>query len=234
MKRNPRRKNTEPSGGKSAATRRHIYETALRLFQKNGFEETTMRQVAKEAGVALGGAYYYFASKDEVVMEFYRDSQADAVAGLEVILKEEKRLGTRIIRMTEERLALFRPYKKLMWVLARNAVLPDHPLSPFGAATAEIRGEAMALFERCIADAKPSAPRLAASLPTLLWLYQMGIIFFWITDTSKDEARTRRLLHTTAQILETLIGYSSLPIFKGTLSKITELVTSLSESGKSA
>ena len=67
MKRNPRRKNTEPSGGKSAATRRHIYETALRLFQKNGFEETTMRQVAKEAGVALGGAYYYFASKDEEV-----------------------------------------------------------------------------------------------------------------------------------------------------------------------
>ncbi len=216
-------------GEKSAETRRHIYKTALGLFRKNGFEETTMRQVAAEAGVALGGAYYYFKSKDEVVMEFYRDSQAEAVAGLEGILKEEKRLGARLIRMTEERLTLFRPYKKLMWVLARNAVLPDHPLSPFGDATASIRGEAVALFERCIADAKPSAPKLAESLPMLLWLYQMGIIFFWITDTSKDEWRTRRLLHTTAQILETLIGYSSLPIFKGTLQKISDLVTGLSE-----
>ena len=178
-------------GGKSAETRRQIYETALRLFQKKGFEETTMREIAKEAGVALGGAYYYFQSKDEVVMEFYRNSQAAAVAGLDIILKEEKRLGARVIRMTEERLALFRPYKKLMWVLARNAVLPDHPLSPFGADTEQIRDEAIQLFERCIADAKPSAPKLAASLPMLLWLYQMGIIFFWITDTSKDEARTR-------------------------------------------
>jgi AcrR family transcriptional regulator len=188
-----------------------------------------MRQVAAEADVALGAAYYYFKSKDEVVMEFYRASQADAVSGLEAILKEEKRLGARVIRMTEERLALFKPYKKLMWVLARNAVLPDHALSPFGAATAEIRGEAIVLFERCIADAKPSAPRLAASLPLLLWLYQMGIIFFWIMDTSEGEHRTRRLLHTSAQILETLIGYSSLPIFKGTLQKIGELVTKLSE-----
>lgn len=218
-------------GGKSAETRRQIYETALRLFQKKGFEETTMREIAKEAGVALGGAYYYFQSKDEVVMEFYRNSQAAAVAGLDIILKEEKRLGARVIRMTEERLALFRPYKKLMWVLARNAVLPDHPLSPFGADTAQIRDEAIQLFERCIADAKPSAPKLAASLPMLLWLYQMGIIFFWITDTSKDEARTRRLLHTTAQILETLISYSGLPIFKGTLQKISQLVTGLSEKG---
>jgi AcrR family transcriptional regulator len=227
----PRARKKKNPGEKSAETRRQIYETALSLFRKNGFEETTMREIAAEAGVALGGAYYYFKSKDEVVMEFYRTSQAEAVAGLEVILKEEKRLGARIIRMTEERLTLFKPYKKLMWVLARNAVLPDHPLSPFGAGTASIRDEAIALFERCIADAKPSAPRLAASLPQLLWLYQMGIIFFWITDTSKDEWRTRRLLTTTAQILETLISYSSLPIFKGTLQKISELVTGLSEKG---
>jgi AcrR family transcriptional regulator len=225
----PRSNDKKIPGGKSTETRRQIYKTALRLFQKKGFEETTMREIAKEAGVALGGAYYYFQSKDEVVMEFYRDSQADAVAGLELILKEEKRLGARLVRMTEERLALFKPYKKLMWVLARNAVLPDHPLSPFGDATASIRDEAIALFEKCIADAKPSAPKLKASLPQLLWLYQMGVIFFWITDTSADERRTRRLLQTTAQILETLIGYSSLPIFKGTLQKISELVIGLSK-----
>jgi AcrR family transcriptional regulator len=51
-------------------TRRKIYEAAMELFREKGFEETTMRDVAAKAGVALGGAYYYFSSKDAIVLAF--------------------------------------------------------------------------------------------------------------------------------------------------------------------
>ena len=56
---------------KSEATRTLIVETALRLFQENGYDKTTMRAIAREAGVSVGNAYYYFSSKDELVQGFY-------------------------------------------------------------------------------------------------------------------------------------------------------------------
>ena len=38
-------------------TRRRIYESALDLFREKGFEQTTMRDIAAKARVALGAAY---------------------------------------------------------------------------------------------------------------------------------------------------------------------------------
>src|SRR5215468_10212410 len=57
---------------KAVLTRQRIVETALRLFAAKGYEQTTMRDIAKETGCALGLAYRYFASKEELVLELYR------------------------------------------------------------------------------------------------------------------------------------------------------------------
>ena len=56
-------------------TRRKIYDAAMELFREKGFEQTTMRDIAAKAGVALGGAYYYYSSKDAIVLAFYREMQ---------------------------------------------------------------------------------------------------------------------------------------------------------------
>lgn len=55
---------------KAEATRTRILDAALDLFRSQGFDQTTMREIAAEAGVALGSAYYYFESKDALVMAF--------------------------------------------------------------------------------------------------------------------------------------------------------------------
>ena len=52
---------------KAEETRNRILDAALRLFRERGFAQTTMRDVATEAGVATGAAYYYFRSKEELV-----------------------------------------------------------------------------------------------------------------------------------------------------------------------
>ena len=57
---------------KSDETRQRILSAALKLFHDRGFEAATMRDIAEEAAVATGAAYYYFPSKDAIVMEFYR------------------------------------------------------------------------------------------------------------------------------------------------------------------
>jgi AcrR family transcriptional regulator len=52
---------------KGEQTRAAIAEAALRMFREQGYEATTMRAIAKEAGVATGNAYYYFDSKEELL-----------------------------------------------------------------------------------------------------------------------------------------------------------------------
>src|SRR6266480_974663 len=62
---------------KAAETERKILQAALDLFREEGFDDATMRAIAARAGVATGAAYYYFPSKDAIVMDFYQRSCAD-------------------------------------------------------------------------------------------------------------------------------------------------------------
>ena len=69
---------TKPAKAKAEGTRERIVDAALELFREKGFDETTMRDIAAAAGVATGAAYYYFRSKEELVMAFYARTAQEA------------------------------------------------------------------------------------------------------------------------------------------------------------
>lgn len=51
---------------KGETTRLAIEDAAIELFMEQGYHATSMRQIAERAGLALGGIYNHFASKDEI------------------------------------------------------------------------------------------------------------------------------------------------------------------------
>ncbi len=51
---------------KGETTRMAIEDAALELFLQYGFHGTSMRQIAEETGLALGGIYNHFSSKEEI------------------------------------------------------------------------------------------------------------------------------------------------------------------------
>jgi AcrR family transcriptional regulator len=51
---------------KGEATRMAIEEAAIQLFLEQGYHATSMRQIAEHAGLALGGIYNHFSSKEEI------------------------------------------------------------------------------------------------------------------------------------------------------------------------
>ena len=51
---------------KGERTRALLLDTALRLFVANGYHGTSMRQIADEAGLALGGIYNHFGNKEDI------------------------------------------------------------------------------------------------------------------------------------------------------------------------
>jgi len=65
---------------KKLQLRETLYETSIRLLGAHGFERTTVGRVADEAGVAKGTFFNHFASKEEVLTEWYRRLTRDALA----------------------------------------------------------------------------------------------------------------------------------------------------------
>lgn len=53
----------------SEATRSRIIATAWRLFDENGYENTTVDQIIEECGLSKGGFYHYFRAKDDLLEE---------------------------------------------------------------------------------------------------------------------------------------------------------------------
>ena len=51
---------------KGETTRLAIEDAAVELFMEHGYHATSMRQIAERAGLALGGIYNHFASKDDI------------------------------------------------------------------------------------------------------------------------------------------------------------------------
>jgi AcrR family transcriptional regulator len=51
---------------KGERTKQSVIDAAYSLFLEQGYSATSMRQIAERAGIALGGIYNHFASKDEI------------------------------------------------------------------------------------------------------------------------------------------------------------------------
>ncbi|MFI6497220.1 TetR family transcriptional regulator [Nonomuraea typhae] len=66
---------------KKAQRRKHIGDTALRLFAERGFEAVTVNEIADAAGVAKVTLFNYFPSKEALVLEGVEEDIAGIVAG---------------------------------------------------------------------------------------------------------------------------------------------------------
>jgi AcrR family transcriptional regulator len=198
---------------KAEETRNRILDTALGLFRERGFAHTTMRDIGAEAGAATGAAYYYFRSKEELVMAFYLRTSEEARPEFEAALASTKDLRKRLRALHDIKLRQFAEHRSLLTALLKAGVDPRDPLSPFGDETRQVRDESIAWFARAIEGADVRVPKdVAPFLPRLLWLHQMGIVYFWIVDTSPGQRRTERLLAASIELILQLLRAASLPL----------------------
>lgn len=206
-------------------TRRRIYDAALELFREQGFEQTTMRDIARRADVALGAAYYYFASKDAIVLDFYREMQESSNNAILESMKGRHKLKDRLQCVLEKRLELLAPNRKFCDALFRHA--PDRldPLSPFSDETRAIREQSIEHMRVAVEGSEIKvSPDLQPQLPYLLWLYQMGLILFWIYDRSPRQQRTRQLMEKSLGLVVNLIRIAALPLMRPLRRTVLELL----------
>jgi AcrR family transcriptional regulator len=213
------------STARAEDTRRRIYEAALELFREKGFESATMRDIAAKAGVALGAAYYYFSGKEAIVLAFYQEMQESSQASILEAMSGHKKLKDRLRVVLEKRLELLAPNRKFCDALFRHAPDTGDPLSPFSEETRPIRERAIEHLRVALEGGDVKAPPdLKERLPYLLWLYQMGVILFWIYDRSPHQQRTHALIEKSLGLLVNLLRLSGLPLMKPLRKTMLELV----------
>jgi AcrR family transcriptional regulator len=206
-------------------TRAVIVEAALRLFRENGYEAATMRAIAREAGVSTGNAYYYFGSKDELIQEFYLRNHAEHAAACRSMLDVENEFASRLRGTLTALIQVLSPYHSFAATFYKHAAEPTSPLSPFSKESSAARDASIALFREVAEGSSARIDReLRAELPELLWLFSLGIVMFWVHDTSPERAKTYRLIDATVPLADRFVSLARLPVLRGTMREVVAII----------
>ena len=100
--------NVEQSEGlrerKKRETLRRIAETGLKLFLKNGYEATTLDEIAAESGIARRTFFYYFKSKEDILMAYMDGGIAQSMKPL---LLAQSREASPLVVVRDSMLEMF-------------------------------------------------------------------------------------------------------------------------------
>ena len=180
---------TEETQTKGERTRLQIEDAAIELFMENGYHATSMRQISKHAGLALGGIYNHFKSKDEIFEAIIVDKHPYKKI-LPLILEAEGESMEEFLgnaaRVSIKELTSQPYYVKLMLIEiaefngAHGAILIK-----------EIAPKLLPVFERIIKTRKD----LRVSNPALLMRSFIGMVLsYMITDMLISNSMLNKLM----------------------------------------
>jgi len=213
---------------KGHQTKQRILDVALRLFEERGYEGTTVRDIAAEAGVALGNVYRYFNSKEDFVLAFYEQLAHRQNEEATAAMQRCSSLRERLIVCVRCKLSVVDRYHEFFTELFSVAARPGSILNPFAEASRPTREVAIASFEEVIDGSKDRVPSdLRAELPWLLWFYCMGIILFWLHDASAARYKTHHLIESTADIISRTIAIVGSPVISPIRGSLIQLIRTL-------
>jgi AcrR family transcriptional regulator len=177
-------------------TRKRILKVSQKQFAQQGFEQTTTRDIARDANIAVGTLFNYFPTKESIVENLVNEG---CVRAAERFAAELGRNGQKDSATLEEELFAhvavvlreLKPYRKYLPVVLETTLSPlatnhsgDH--ISFRAAHLEIVSQILLRH----------APQDATS-PTaiqLYWTLYTGVLVFWASDSSPRQEDSLALL----------------------------------------
>jgi len=218
------RKRGRPAGptAQGVATRERIYATALRLIAARGYEATTLRDIAKDAGVSVGLLYRYFPSKQAVVIALY-DELSTGYARQAAEMPAGK-WRDRFIFALNASLHVLEPHQMALRALT-PVLVGDPEEGIFATSTAFSRLRVQRVFEEAVIEAS-DAPRqpLAAALGRLLYLVHLAVLLWWLLDKSSNQRATAALVSLTQQLLPSAAMALRVPPVRRFVISVDELI----------
>jgi AcrR family transcriptional regulator len=207
----------KPKTAKGEQTRALILETAMRLFQERGYDKTTMRAIATEAGVSVGNAYHYYEGKEFLIQGFYDRMTHEHAADARARMAGKTDFAERLQVALDSWVDCAAGYHEFAAQFFRTAADPNSALSPFSNESHPARETAVQIFREVIdgSDLGPKLdPELEELLPDLLWLHLMVVVLYWVFDRTEDTERTRAFVKRCAPFVAKIVALSRYRVFR--------------------
>lgn len=207
---------TEPEKlKKSEATKGLFLQQALMLFQTDGYESVTMRDLAKACDSSLGAFYYHFKNKEEIVLELFKASLSGHIERTQIYLtSHEPKLDTAMTWICRDRFSEFESYRAVLRVLVQR-LDPHDPISPWHQSSQAIREQSVELFDDVVSRCFPKFdPKTKRQLARALWLQHLLILAVWSFDRSPDGKEVESVLRQSNRLWKNLPSLVRVPGMK--------------------
>jgi len=209
---------------KALQTRQHILDTALTLFAEQGYQKTTLREIATRADVSLGLTYRYFARKEELVAALYE--QLTLETELALVQLPALPLAQRFVQALRMSLQALQPHREALGALFGAGMDPASELSVLGDASSPLRQRVWGTYLQVVKGASdPPKARQAPELATLFYSVHLSVILFWLQDRSPDQKNTQQLLDFIQDTLGTLRFALMLPPVHRSLTRLVQIIS---------
>lgn len=203
-------------------TRRHIIRTAVDLITLQGYDDTTMKQLAREAGIGDATIYKYFPTKERILLDYFELNIADALKQLDDTLDlPQYTLHEKLQLLVDGVLEGLLPDREFVEI-ARAVVRK----SPFALMRDDMQSQKL-VKERVaalIAEAEDSGEIAPCDFKPLIGGlftdYLFAIILYWLKDESDE-------FSDTTQLVDLTLGILTLALKSGVMNKMSELATFL-------
>lgn len=182
---------------KLEARRRQILTAAVECFVRNGFHQTTMADIAAEAGVSDTLAYRYFSDKDDIISAAMQEGiQPDARAGEPIEGEDPVDAWQRLLGTSFERFDLpSRSHALRMRAGAWSRAFDDEEvLAGVRARWANAIDFEASLWERAKRDGLVREDLDPAAIGTVMQAIHDGLDLMWAHDPDIDLAGCRRVI----------------------------------------
>jgi len=179
---------------KAQKTRATIVEEALGLFASQGFEATTMKQVAEAAGCSTGLAYRYFRRKEDLAMELYLRLARELARRAGATTAQASTMGERFVAVMRLKLELLEPHREALAALAGAMLRDASPLDVLGPETARVRSEVQAALVASVRGGANAPDAWTPKLGALIYVTHLVLLLVWLLDHDVTRPRTASAL----------------------------------------
>ncbi len=163
------RKRGRPAGetAQGAAARERLYQVAIGMIAKRGYEATTLRDIAREADVSVGLLYRYFPGKQAIVLALYDELSADYAR--QAAAMPDGRWRDRFLFALTKSLDVLRPHQVALRALT-PVMVGDPEEGIFSTRTAFSRLRVQRVFENAVVQSSdaPKQPLARGARPSAL------------------------------------------------------------------
>ena len=182
------------------AIRKRIVTAALNLFQTKGFEATTTRAIARKARIAEGTVFNYFKTKEDIALHFFELEVDQAIAAVRDNPRLRKApIEEKLFTLVHSQLEFLAPYERFIGAAFIQALKPASPFGPFSHRAQELRHRYVGFVQELFEESLPQHP-LSWVAPDAFWIYYLGVLLFWLHDSSPDKQNSLAFLDRSLSI----------------------------------